>query len=416
MLKIKQIIRRFAFEEWGGTETVVWNTSRKLIQKGHKTEILATKALSGVSNEDNEDIPIKRFNYFYPYLNLKKENIRVLDKKGGNPYSYPLYNYMMKDNDIDILHSHTMQRIANTVRLVALKKKIPYVVSFHGGFFEVPQSEIDEMMKPLKKTFNYGKIFDIILKKDRYLEDVDGIICVGYNEYLSTKEKYPKKIVEYLPNGVNINKFKTNAKNDFREKYGIPQNTEILICISRIDYQKNQVKIIELHNELKKKGEKMHTVIIGPVTSQKYFDKIKSKIEEYSLQNEVTLIKGLQNDDPDLINAFNTANFFILPSIHEPFGIVALEAWASRLPIIAHHVGGLQKLITENKTGMFFRDNSLEDLVETFYNLRENKDSIIKNAYEEVCAKYSWDIITDKLIAFYEKVIVKNKEIWQIKK
>lgn len=130
-----------------------------------------------------------------------------------------------------------------------------------------------------------------------------------------------------------------------------------------------------------------------------------AKINQFSLQEEVTIIKGLEADDPDLVNAFNTADYFILPSIHEPFGIVALEAWASKLPVIAHKVGGLQKLITENETGMFFSENSLSDLEEKFYQMRNEKQRIIKQAYTEVCEKYSWDIITEKLILFYEKVI-----------
>ncbi|MCK4956341.1 MAG: glycosyltransferase family 4 protein [Candidatus Cloacimonetes bacterium] len=412
MSKIKsfQVIRRFAFEEWGGTETVVWNSTQKLVEKGNETEILATNALSNINEEVVNNVPIKRFNYFYPYLNLKKKNIAVLDKKGGNPYSNKLYKYLMLNNNLQILHCHTMQRIANTVRLVAHKKDIPYVISFHGGFFEVPQSEIDEMMKPLENTFNYGKIFDIILKNNRFLEDADGIICVGYNEYLITKKKYPNKVVTYLPNGVDIVKFETDKPNDFRTKFNIPTKAELLICISRIDYQKNQIKIIELHHRLKLKGEKMHSAIIGPVTSEAYYAKLKAKIDEYNLWDEVTIIEGLQADDPDLVNAFLSADYFILPSIHEPFGIVALEAWASKIPVIAHHVGGLQKLITEGETGLFFRDNSLDDLLQKFYLMREMKTEIIQNAYDEVCQKYSWDTITDKLIDFYQAVINAHKK------
>lgn len=405
MVKTKQIIRRFSFDEWGGTETVVWNSTKKLIQNGHETEILATKALASTESETVENVPVRRFGYFYPYLNLKHKNISVLDKKGGNPYSFPLYKYLLKEKNIDLFHCHTMQRIANLVRLASKKKKIPYVISFHGGFFEVPESEIDEMMKPYKGTFNYGKIIDILLKKERYLDDASGIICVGHNEYLSAREKYPDKIVEYIPNGVDIDKFQKKTDNDFREKYKIPQGSQILLCVSRIDYQKNQIRIIELHNELKIRGEKVHTVLIGPVTSELYFEKIKSDLEDFSLQSEVTIIKGLEADDTDLINAYKSADFFILPSVHEPFGIVALEAWASKVPVIAHKVGGLQKLIKDGENGIFFTDDSLSELIEKFHQCKKTKEKLVKNAYKEVCNNYSWDTVCEKLMIFYEKVI-----------
>ena len=403
-----QIIRRFSFEEWGGTETVVWNTSQKLIEKGFDTEIVATNALSKTKEEIVNNVPTKRFNYFYPYLNLKRSNLSVLDKKGGNPYSRPLYNYLVSSKGIDIFHCHTMQRIANTVRRAAKKKKIPYIVSFHGGFFDVPKSEMEEMMKPLEGTFNYGKIYDIIYKNNRFLDDAAGIICVGHNEYLITKDKYPDKLVEYLPNGVDINKFKQDINNDFRQKHNIPAEREVIICISRIDYQKNQGMLVDLLNAQQNKN--LHLVLIGPVTSQKYYDKTREKIDKYKLKDNITMIKGLKATDPDLVNAYNSADYFILPSIHEPFGIVALEAWASRLPVIAAKVGGLKKLITENETVLFFSDNSLDDLIEKFNRLKNEKElrnQLIENAYKEVISTYSWDIITDKLTEFYEKIIKK---------
>jgi len=349
-----QILRRFSFDEWGGTETVVWNSSKELLSKGYDTEILCTKALCNTSEEIVENLPIKRFDYYYPYINLDLSKKRILDKKGGNPYSKELYKYLLQKPDLDIIHCHTMQRLANTVRRVAQKGDIPYVISFHGGFFEVPKSEIDKMMKPLKNTINYGKILDVIYKNNRFLDDADGIICVGYNEYLATRNKFPDKEVEYIPNAVDIDKFNEIESNDFRLKHKISSEAELLLCVSRIDYQKNQVRIIDLHNELKKKNENIHTLLIGPVTSKEYLNQIQEKINEYNLADEVTIIKGLAPDDPTLAKAFLAADYFILPSIHEPFGIVALEAWASKLPVIAHHVGGLQKLISDGETGLFF--------------------------------------------------------------
>ena len=44
-MKAAQVIRRFSFDEWGGTENVVWNISRNLPHFGVESEILATSAL-----------------------------------------------------------------------------------------------------------------------------------------------------------------------------------------------------------------------------------------------------------------------------------------------------------------------------------------------------------------------------------
>jgi len=410
-LKLMQIVRRFSFQEWGGTETVVWNTSKKLIKQGCDNEIAATSALSETFSEVVNGISIKRFNYFYPHLGLSKTACDTLDKKGGNPYSLSLYRYL-KESDADLFHCHTMQRLANTVRLAARKKGVPYVISFHGGHFEVPESEIEEMLAPLKGTFNYGKFFDIALGNRRFLHDADGIICVGYNEYLAAKDKYPDKLVEYLPNGVEPDKFLPHANNEFRKKYNIPDESELILCVSRIDYQKNQLMLVELINKLKDENDNNHLLLIGPVTSSTYFEKINSKINEYGLGKNVTIIQGLNPDDPDIVNAYNCADCFILPSVHEPFGIVVLEAWASKLPVIAAKTGGLHRLIDDGKTGFFFDNKSVDDLCEKYKLLKGNmklKDDLRKNAYNEMLANYSWDYITEGLTSFYKEVIEKNK-------
>ena len=84
-MKVAQIIRRFTFSEWGGTENVVWNSSRELNRQGVATEILVTQALNSTAQEEIENLTIRRFPYFYPYFPLSPARRLALDKKGGNP-------------------------------------------------------------------------------------------------------------------------------------------------------------------------------------------------------------------------------------------------------------------------------------------------------------------------------------------
>ena len=77
-LKIAHVVRRFAFEEWGGTETVVWNSARELVPHGVASAIYATRACSAAGDEVREGIPIRRFPYFYPNWPLSAERIRAL--------------------------------------------------------------------------------------------------------------------------------------------------------------------------------------------------------------------------------------------------------------------------------------------------------------------------------------------------
>lgn len=410
MIKTLQVIRRFVIEEWGGTETVVWNTSRKLKDNDHPVEIISTSALDKAGKETIDGIDIKRFKYFYPYLNMNRVKQEILDKKGGDPYSLSMYRYM-KSSKVDLIHCHTMNRIATSVKLAAKKNNIPYLVSFHGGHFDVPDSEIKEMIKPYKGTFNYGRIIDIFTGKKNYLSDADGIICVGYNEYKITKEKFPEKLVYYLPNGVDPDKFSQNTEINFRKKHYIPDSTNMILCVSRLDYQKNQKLLIELMSKLKQEKEDVKLVLIGPVTSAQYFNEMEKMIRDYRLEDDVLIIKGLKADNPELISAYQNADVFILPSIHEPFGIVVLEAWASGTAVIAAKTGGLKKLVNSDKTGLLF-DGSIEDLYVNYQRLKTDKKfkrTIEQEALKEVKEIYSWQSVTEKLLSYYQEVIEHHK-------
>jgi len=409
-IKIANVLRRFTFREWGGTETVVWNTAKSLKNNSYITEILSTRALDPTPNETIDEIFIKRFKYFYPYFPLNSTQKMALDKKGGNPISIPLMKYLLS-NDFDIYHSHTMGHLGNSVYLASKIKKRPYVVSLHGGYSDVPKAEIANIMSPVSKSFHYGKAVNAVLGRDRFMDKADGIICVGYNEYINLKEIYKNKNIQYMPNGVDLKAFDSYKQNNsFRDKYQIKPEDKILLCVSRIDQQKNQLLLLEALNSIK--NNSLHLVIVGPPTSKEYLNLLKNKIQEYKLEDKVIIIEGLKPYSDELLEIYKTSDIFILPSIHEPFGIVILEAWASGKPVIASSVGGIKKLVTDNHNGLLFESNSSEALIHNITKVLSDSatvEKLVKNAYELVSEKYSWEIITSKLIEFYNKIIFDNK-------
>lgn len=404
-MRTAQIIRRFAFSEWGGTESVVWNTSRALQEKGNPSEIFATRALSPAQDEVKNAIQIHRFNYRYPRFPLSKEKIRALDKKGGDPV-VPGLQKALRKGEFDILHCHTMGRMAATVRAAAKQLHVPYIMTLHGGYFDVPPAELQQMMKPMKGTIPYGNIIDRLFgRRVDALKLANGIVCVGENELQPAKEHFPDKPVIHLPNGVNYQYFHDYAGSDFRKQTGIPQGHKILLCVSRIDYQKNQLMLPEVLALL---GEPWHLVFIGAPTAEWYVDKLREKIRLMNLSDRVTILKGVPPDSSLLPAAYHAASAFLLPSLHEPFGIVVLEAWSSGTPVIASPVGGLKTLIRDGETGFFApAEGSPEEWAALVRKLDEDADlrgRITEAADVEVREHYSWDIITDRLLDFYQDV------------
>ena len=404
-MRTAQIIRRFAFSEWGGMESVVWNTARTLQEKGNPSEIFATRALSSVPDEVKNSIQIHRFHYRYPYFPLSKDKIRALDKKGGNPV-VPGLQHALKKGEFDILHCHTMGRMAATTRAAAKQLHVPYVVTLHGGYFDIPAAEIRQMVKPLHGTIPYGSILDWLLgRKVDALKFANGIVCVGEDDLGPAKERYPDKPIIHLPNGVNYKYFHDSIGSDFRRQAGIPQDRKILLCVSRICYQKNQLMLPEILAIL---GGQWHLVFIGASNEEWYVDKLREKIRLMNLSDHVTILNGVPPDSSLLPAAYHTASAFLLPSLHEPFGIVVLEAWSAGAPVIVSPVGGLKTLIRDGETGFFApaegAPDEWADLIRKLDEDAELRGRITEAADAEVREHYSWDIITDKLLDFYQEV------------
>jgi len=404
-MRTAQITPRFAYSEWGGTESIVWNTALTLQEKTNPSEIFATLALSQARDEVKNAIRIHRFHYRYPFFPLSKEKIRILDKTDGNPVVSGLRSALGK-GEFDILHCYTTGRMAAEVRTAAKHLRVPFILTLPGGFFDVPPQEIRQMVTPLRGVIPYGDILDRLFgRRIDALKLANGIVCIGENDFRTVKEQTPDKLVIRLPNGVNYKFFHEYSGSDFRKQVGIRPDRKILLCVSRIDHRKNQLMLPEVLALL---GEPWHLVLIGAPTADWYMEKLREKIRLMNLSDRVTMINSVQPDSSLLPAAYHAASAFLLPSLHEPFGIVVLEAWSAGTPVIASPVDGLRTLIREGETGFFApaegTPHEWADLIRRLDGDAELRGRVTDAADAEVREHYTWDTVTDQLLEFYQEV------------
>ncbi len=400
LLKVAHVVRRFVFDEWGGTENVVWNTVRKQRDAGLDAEILATSALAKPGKEERDGVPICRYPYWYPYLPLPEKTRLVLDKKGGNPFSPQLFKALRQDH-FDLIHIHCGGRMAVQCALLAHQLGIPSVISLHGGFAAVPAEEVRKMMAPTKGLFHYGGIIDRIFRLRRSpVGEADAAICISHGEEALLKERFPDKRIVYLPNGVDCESFRVKPPCSPREEWGIPKERHLILCISRIDYQKNQKALLNLLVE----DSGSHLLLIGPVTAPAYCEELKKQAQEMNVAERLTIIPGLPPTDMRLKAILHEAQVFVLPSVHEPFGIVVLEAWSAGLPVISSNAGGLKDFVVHKRNGLLFAPDDVAALVENYKLLKSSPElraSLVAAAQEDVQA-YSWTALSQRLIGLYQ--------------
>ena len=152
-------------------------------------------------------------------------------------------------------------------------------------------------------------------------------------------------------------------------------------------------------------------VIIGPVTNENYRKKLLRNISEKGLLNHVTVIEGLAAGSRELVDAYHGADIFLLPSIHEPFGIVILEAWAAGLPVVASRVGGIPSFVDDGEDGLLFEPNDGAGFLKAFKALLKSPEKARKlgtTGRLKAKNRYSWDKITQSLVGIYEEAIREN--------
>jgi glycosyltransferase involved in cell wall biosynthesis len=406
--KVIHVMRRVVPEKWGGTESVVFNLARAFGRQGVESSVFCTDMFSKAGPDCCDQVPVRRFSYLFPWLGLSQEAKQKLRLKGGSPLSLPLFFSLLREKGVSLIHTHVQHRLGGMARTAARLKGIPYVVSIHGGILSLPKDQVEKMTEPFRGRFEWGKVFGWLFGSRRVLDDADAIICVGENEYVEMKRTYSPDKVFLLPNGVDVTRFSQADGSTFRSAYGYSLEEKILLCVSRIDYQKNQLGLVRAFASFFKNHPDHRLVLIGAVTVDEYHVQLQQEIEQLGLEQVVRIIPGMRPDDPLLPAAYKAAQFFVLASSHEPFGIVVLEAWAAGTPVLAYAVGGVPGFCSDRDDTLLVEADNERKLAEGMAELAgdsEWRTALAERAFKKVSQRYDWSMIAQQLRDIYRRIL-----------
>ncbi|MBE6382517.1 MAG: glycosyltransferase family 4 protein [Lentisphaerae bacterium] len=414
-MRIAHVLRRLSFDDWGGTEQVVWNLAKAQKAAGHEVRLFATTALwrgkgeRGAGNGELEvvdGIEIARYKPIYPWWPMSNSLVDELDRKGGNPF-VPGLGKALREWRPGVIHCHAMARIAELCLRTAQQiptsnSQLPAktVISLHGGSANIPEAEAASLKAPTRGLFPWGKIVDHLMRWTRRVpEEFEGIVCVGEDEYFKYSRIHPNVI--YLPNGVDTSLFAPVPHSPFP----VPHPSFTILCVARIDRQKNQMMIVEAlarHPGMKAR-------LVGPVTQPEYKDELERRALELGVADRVSFVGALPPGSEALVSEYANADVFVLPSRHEPFGIAVLEAWASGLPVIASDVGGLSRLCaTHPDAAIVFPPGNAKALDDALSELGVGKASKkgreMSQAGLAAARNYDWNELGRRAVDFYDKI------------
>jgi glycogen(starch) synthase len=238
------------------------------------------------------------------------------------------------------------------------------------------------------------------------------VICCS--DYMVSHVRYvfglPNDKLVMVPNGVNTHNYDIdNDYQTFRAKYALPDEN-IVLYVGRLVYEKGiHILINAVPKILAKVNAKFIIVGSGYMKEQ-----LLNIVRSMGLEHKV-LFEGFM-DEPTLLKLQKCADVSVVPSLFEPFGIVALEAMAAKSPIVVSDTGGLSEIVDHDKTGVKVYPNNPDSLAWGIIKVLQDDGYaryIRDNAYRRVLERYDWEKIAAETKRIYEGVLGEySKSFW----
>ena len=272
------------------------------------------------------------------------------------------------------------------------------------------EEQADEFAEKLQKSFDEEK---------QYYLQADRVICLSnyMREILCRDYGLDAGKISVIPNGLQdneqliINNEKL-TKRVLREKWNIAPKEKIIFFAGRVDEVKGVSYLIKAFREVLDQLLNCRLIIAGSGNYNTYLQEAKN------LCPKITFTGQLEKND--LYELYQIANLGVVPSLFEPFGLVAVEMMMHGLPLVATATSGLNEVVDES-CGLKIPLTVLPDSVEIDTSLLAEKILYLlqnpafakrmgKNARKRYMEKYALTAFESNMTAFYNSLYLKRKE------
>lgn len=201
--------------------------------------------------------------------------------------------------------------------------------------------------------------------------------------------------VHLVPNGV--------AVEDWQPPDRLFQREPLVLAWGRVQYEKGFQVLTQAIGRLRGVVPNIHCVIAG---RGPYLPELQSQVDIEGV-NDLVHLTGFISDD-ELRSLLHRAGCVVIPSLYEPFGIVALESMAAGAPTVVARTGGLAEIMEGTGAGLLFEPgNALElaALIERVLTEPLMTQQLQSGAKDVLSARYSWTAIAQATMAVYAQAV-----------
>ncbi|MEO6882412.1 MAG: N-acetyl-alpha-D-glucosaminyl L-malate synthase BshA [Bacteroidia bacterium] len=370
------------YPTFGGSGVVATELGKALAQKGHQVHFITYSQ------------PV-RLDFFSE--NLFYHEVQVSD--------YPLFEYppyelvlasklvdVVKYEKLDLLHVHYAIPHASAAYmakqiLASQGIHIPFITTLHGT---------DITLLGRDKSFEPVITFAI--------NQSDAVTTVSESLKLDTYKHFPvTRDIKVIPNFINLKEYNHSQNLCHKHSYA-PQGEKLLIHVSNFRKVKRVEDVLRVFDKVRKKiPAKLILIGDGPERSN-----IEKLCRELDTCKDIRSLGKIVNPE----HVLNIADLFLLTSETESFGLAALEAMASKVPVISTNSGGIPEVNIQGFSGMLSNVGDVDDMAKNAIYILEDEERLKQfkaNAYKQA-EKFDIHLILPLYENLYDEVLKASKK------
>jgi len=296
--------------------------------------------------------------------------------------------------DFDIVHGHDWL-VAMAGDHLARRFNAPLVATIHATEHGRHQGWVDKH----PQSHIHGVERWITNRADRV------IACSHYmREQIVDIFAVDEDHVSVIPNGIDPEDLQAQDEHELRRlrsQFAAPEE-KLVLLIGRLVYEKGFQLALEAMPRLIDAVPGTRFLVAGSGTHEQ---ELKAQALELGLMDHGTFL-GWIGDDV-LHSLYRIADVCVVPSLYEPFGLVALEAMASDCPCIVADTGGLREIVSHGEVGLRFRardPESLGEMVERVLTDAELRDRLVAEGSEHILS-FDWADVAVSTAEVYAELV-----------
>jgi len=287
-----------------------------------------------------------------------------------------------------VIHVHSFFGLLALKLAFPIRREFKVVASLRNlGYDAWPAKTLYQKLR--KRIHSY------LLHKVDYITAVSQAVADHYHAHLGVTTN------QLIPDSVPALALSVSIESHLNEG---TENSQLVLAIpGRVTREKGHWVALDAVSSLvtERSDLKLEVLGGGPLQAE-----LEDQCNTLNLDKFVSISGVL--DHRELLERLAQADICLIPSLYEGFGIVALEAMALGVPVIASDIGGLSEIITHEVTGILVPSGDAQALSAACKRLVENpelKKSIVNAAREMVLDRYSMDSIGKQWMDMYQTLV-----------